>query len=78
MIWEHNHDAFLKNPSSEITKTFKSLGLSFKLEYLQKSDKDGPVKTFSTRQIRGEISDKFEGRGQRYAKYLEEAGCQTT
>ncbi len=73
-IWPHNHDRFVVDPMTRGQKLIESLGLTWDEELLEDQDSDGAVRTFSARQVRGGVTPKFKGRGERYADYLIAAG----
>ena len=73
-IISHNHDRFVDDAPSRGAALFKSLGLNWSSSVLEDQAEDGAVRTFSARQVRGGVSAKFKGRGERYARQLEAAG----
>ena len=73
-IWPHNHDRFIEDPTTRGQNLIESLGLIWDEELLEDQAGDGAVRTFSARQVRGGVTQKFQGRGERYAKNLAAAG----
>ena len=73
-ILSHNHDRFVEDTEARGAALFNALELTWSADVLEDQAQDGVVRTFSARQVRGGVSKKFKGRGERYARHLEEAG----
>lgn len=71
---DHDHDSFVQDPNSHGKALFKALGWDWSDSVLDTDSSDTIVRTFSARQVRGGVSSKYAGRGERYAKYLKQAG----
>jgi len=73
-IISHNHDRFVEDPALRGESLCQSLGLKWSDTMLENQASDGAVRTFSSRQVRGGVSKKFKGRGERYAPHLAAGG----
>ena len=73
-IISHNHDRFVEDPALRGELLCESLGLKWSDDMLENQASDGAVRTFSSRQVRGGVSKKFKGRGERYASHLAAGG----
>lgn len=71
----HDHDAFVADPAVQGEALFTALGLPWSEQLLESGPLEGAVtRTFSARQVTGGISQKYQGRGQRYAQHLKASG----
>ena len=70
----HDHDQFISDPEKAGQALFARLGLDWSSDQLDTSGTDNVVRTFSARQVRGGVTKKFAGRGERYKDYLDRAG----
>jgi len=73
-IVDYDHDAFVAEPEVKSKALFEALDLPWSEAVLQAQSSDAAVRTFSARQVRDGVSKKFQGRGERYATFLEAAG----
>lgn len=71
---DHDHDAFIGSPEKHGKALFEALGWDWSDSMLDTDSSDTVVRTFSARQVRGGVSQKYAGRGERYVKHLQEAG----
>lgn len=73
-IIDYDHDDFTQNPNKHGKALFGALDLTWSDSVLETGKSESVVRTFSARQVRGGISKKYAGRGERYSAFLRPDG----
>ena len=71
-LLSHNHERFIRSPKDEGSKLFKELGWAWSDDVLDTKNRSRDIKTFSARSARGEVSEEYSGRWERYADFVPE------